>query len=52
MDVQADGWIDLYGARRYTLRGDSVKINEDPVLSLLWWRDESQLSNLTEEEDE
>jgi hypothetical protein len=49
-DIQADGWIDRYDARRYTLREDSVKISENFVLSLLWWRDESQLLDLCEEE--
>jgi hypothetical protein len=52
MDVQADGWIDHPDARRHTLREDSVKIADNFVLSLLWWGDESQLSDLNEEEDE
>lgn len=49
-DVQADGWINHPGARRYTLREDSVHIGHDIVLSLLWWKDERQLLDLDEEE--
>jgi hypothetical protein len=49
-DVQADGWFDHPGSRRYTLREDSLLINHDLVLSLLWWKDERQLLDLEEEE--
>lgn len=49
-DVQADGWIDYPGAKRYTLREDSIPIGHNLVLSLLWWKDESQLLELDEDE--
>lgn len=52
VNVQADGWIDRYDARRYTVTEDSIKISDDLVLTLLWWRDESQLLDLSAGEDE
>lgn len=50
-DVQSDGWISHPGARRYSLREDSVRIGHGLVLSILWWKDESQLLDLEEEGD-
>lgn len=50
-DVQADGWIDYPGAKRYMLREDSIPIGHDLVLSLLWWKDESQLLELDEDDE-
>jgi IrrE N-terminal-like domain len=46
VDVYADGWIDHPDAHRYTVREDSVGITTRLVLSLLWWKDERQLSAL------
>jgi hypothetical protein len=50
VDVQADGWITHPDSHRYSIREDSVKINSELVLSLLWWKDESQLLDLSEDE--
>jgi hypothetical protein len=49
VDVQADGWIDYRNSRRYTIREDSITIDNNLVLSLLWWKDESQLTDLEKE---
>jgi hypothetical protein len=47
-DVQADGWIMHPSARRYAVREDSIPISHNLVLSLLWWKNESQLLDLDE----
>jgi Zn-dependent peptidase ImmA (M78 family) len=46
VDVYADQWIDHPNSRRYGIIEDSMKLSGDLVLSLLWWRDESQLLDL------
>jgi hypothetical protein len=52
VDVQADGWIDHPLSHRYRLREDSIRIGDHFVLSLLWWKDERQLLDASEDEDE
>lgn len=47
-EVCADGWIDHKDARRYGLVEDSRRVGPDLVLSLIWWKDESQLLDLGE----
>lgn len=49
--LQADGWIMHPDARRYSLCEDSIPIGHGLVLSLLWWKDESQLLDLDEESE-
>jgi hypothetical protein len=49
-DVQSDGWIVHPGARRYAVREDSLPIGHNLVLSLLWWKNESQLLDLGEDD--
>ena len=51
-DVDADAWIDHPDAGDYVVKEDSVKITNDLVLTLLWWKNESQLRDLTRDEDE
>lgn len=51
-DVDADAWIDHPDAGDYVVREDSVKITPDLVLTLLWWKDESQLRDLLNDEDD
>lgn len=51
-DVDADAWIDHRDAGQYVVREDSVKITPDLVLSLLWWKDESQLRDLSDDSDD
>lgn len=50
-DVQADGWITHPRSRYYSIREDSIKIHDDLILSLLWWKDEKQLLDLSDEWD-
>jgi hypothetical protein len=51
VDVQADDWITHPRSRYYSIREESVKVYDDLVLSLLWWKDESQLLDLSDEDD-
>ena len=51
-EVQADGWINHPDARRYSLVEDSIKIGDQFVLSLLWWKNERQLLDISENEDD
>ena len=51
-DVPADAWFEHRDARRYAIREDSMRITGDLVLSLLWWKDESQLLDLEDDENE
>lgn len=51
-DVAADAWFEHRDARRYAIREDSVRITEDLVLTLLWWKDERQLLDLEDDEDD
>jgi hypothetical protein len=50
VDVDADEWIEHPDSARYVLREHSIQMGER-VLSLLWWKDESQLTDLIDEED-
>jgi hypothetical protein len=47
IDVEASNWIDHPDAERFPISEDSVR-SGDFVLSLLWWKDESQLIELDE----
>jgi len=51
-EVDADDWIDHRDAARYCVVEDSVRAPGGAVLSLLWWKDESQLRDLDEDEDD
>lgn len=46
-DVSAAAWLNLEGARHYAVCEDSLR-SGNLVLSLLWWRDETQLIQMTE----
>ena len=50
-DVDADAWIDHRDAGDYIVKEDSVKITPDLVLTLLWWKNESQLRDLLDDSD-
>jgi hypothetical protein len=50
--VDADCWIDHPGASEYSLIEDSVEVMPGVVLSMLWWKNERPLIELTEAEDE
>lgn len=45
-DLDADAWIDHSDAHEYVVKEDSVRIATDTVLSLLWWKNESQVMDL------
>ena len=46
VEADADTWIEHRNAYRYTVFEDSVKISDDAILTLIWWKDESQLVDL------
>jgi hypothetical protein len=50
--VQASDWVTHTRSRYYSLHEDSVRITEDLVLSILWWKDERQLLDLEEGEEQ
>lgn len=50
VDVYANVWINLPGADQYEIREHSMRITSDLILSLLWWKDESQLLDLEGDE--
>lgn len=45
-DVDADTWIDHPDAADYVVREDSRRIGDGCVLTLLWWKEESQILDL------
>jgi Zn-dependent peptidase ImmA (M78 family) len=49
--VQADGWIDHPQSRWYEVHEHSCRISRSGILTLLWWRDEKQLLDLTRDEE-
>jgi IrrE N-terminal-like domain len=51
-EVAAATWIDHDDAGNYTLIEDSVPLGSDLLLSLLWWKDESQLISAAGLDDE
>jgi len=49
VDVYASVWINHPEADRYEIREHSIKISQDLVLTILWWKDEKQLLDLEED---
>ncbi len=49
-EVCSDGWIDHPEAGRYSIMEDSIPVGEGLILSFLWWRNESQLIALDEDD--
>jgi len=47
-DVTADIWIDDTDADAYLLHEESYRIADELVLTLLWWEDESQVTDAIE----
>lgn len=47
--VDADEWISHRDAHRYTVHEDSVLVQPNLTLTLLWWEDEQQLLDLDDE---
>lgn len=50
-DVDADEWIEHPNSSRYVLREHSIRMGER-VLTLLWWKDESQITDLADRDDD
>lgn len=48
-EIQASDWFTHPRSNRYSIVEDSVRIFDGTVLSLLWWKDESQLLDLAED---
>jgi hypothetical protein len=51
LDVYADGWFDQPQADRYSVREDSLRAGSG-VLTLLWWKDEQHLRQLSDGDDD
>jgi hypothetical protein len=51
-DVDCDTWFTHEDAHKYVLMEDSLKITSDLVLSILWWKDESQILALQDDEED
>ena len=41
--ADAESWIDHRDSYRYNIHEHSIKISNDAILVLLWWKDESQI---------
>ncbi len=48
-EVDADAWIDHENAANYVLVESSIKVTPELVISVLWWKDQSQLRDLDSE---
>lgn len=46
IEVGANQWINHKGSYRYAVVEDSIKISDDSILTLVWWKDKSQLVDL------
>lgn len=44
--VPSDEWINLRNADRYSVVEHSFKFADDAIITLIWWKDESQLDDL------
>jgi hypothetical protein len=51
-NVDSDVWFTHEDAHKYVVQEDSLRITSDLVLSILWWKDESQILALQEDEEE
>jgi hypothetical protein len=49
-NVQADGWLTHPDSEAYELVEDSVKFRDGSILSLLWWKNETQIIDLMDDE--
>lgn len=49
VNAEASDWFTHPRSKYYSVQEDSVRINADTVLSLLWWKDERQLIDLEED---
>jgi len=51
IEVDADEWISHKESSNYMIVEDSFRMENGFIISLLWWRDEAQLSDLLDEEE-
>lgn len=51
-DVQASDWFTHHRSKYYEIHEDSLLVNGEYVLSLLWWKNEQQLLDMEEESSE
>lgn len=47
-DIDADEWVNHRDAGEYSVIESSVRISDDCVMSLIWWKNEKQLVDLQE----
>lgn len=52
VDVEASDWFTHPRSKNYVIFEDSLKVFDDTVLSLLWWRNEQQLLDLDSQAEE
>jgi hypothetical protein len=52
MEVGSDAWFNHRNAQNYWIYEDSQPIAGGVVLSLLWWKDETQLIDIDREIEE
>lgn len=45
--VSADSWVTTVGSDEYEVVEDSIKIGNETILSIVWWKNEAQISRLT-----
>ena len=50
-DIRADKWFEVRDAEQYYLRESCFRNGPDSVVTVLWWEDEAQITNLEEEEE-
>jgi Zn-dependent peptidase ImmA (M78 family) len=51
-DIRCDNWINHPRADQYWVKENSLSLQDGSVLSLLWWEDEQQITDLDEYEDQ
>jgi len=49
--IRADGWISRRGSREYYVVEDSRRIGPTTILTMIWWKDERQLLDISEDEE-
>jgi Zn-dependent peptidase ImmA (M78 family) len=47
--IQADGWIDHPRSKWYEVLEHSIRVSPTGILSLLWWKNEKQLLDLSDD---
>lgn len=50
-EVRADHWFSAYHSERYYIRESCLRIGMDTILTLIWWEDEQQLTDIADAEE-